>query len=488
MARNIIYTNTGLLDLKTGVFTPWSARAVDTRDAREKFIDSRILLAPPTRAKTRSSRYIEFLRTREYANKFPNGQENVYNINIPGIQDVIRIPNLEDRNLRRQRWERFQRSNPTLPETLQWIPPLINKLDDAQDLLFTGLALAIPLLRILPRFFIGLFAPLVFANDALNLATCFLTLALGGNLGKAEVRSVQTRNMPVRNYLTKRPAQFFKKFPWLSFLLQAPQALQYLTGYGVTLGTVMAFMNEIVWAPIRLLQGARVYFVGPPPDDITGKAARYLSQPAAHNFHNQMFSFEDHALLAAADSIAIQVMAGATTKEMLQSRETTIATTPTVIYDPWNPASLDVAEEKGWNPSDPPGYPIPTTSAVPTYLEAISTINSELIRWTQDIAVGAPKSDLAQLMMLMHGDAGETFMEWVHDDPTDFIPQLSPEEDTIMRLIENGIFPRAALPPSDWILLNRRARQLSAAIGEENPSPDTLRRALNEIFGGSITI
>ncbi|KKN21897.1 hypothetical protein LCGC14_0920830 [marine sediment metagenome] len=487
MAGNLVFSNTGIIDLKTGTFTPWKERAPDARSARERFIDSVIPLGPAPRNLTRSSRYIAFLRSAEYAKRFPKGQENTYTINIPGIQDVVRIPSLEDKNLRFQRWLRFQNSKPTLPEPLQWIPPLINKLDDAQDLLFTGLALAIPLLRILPKFFLGLLTPLVFLNDALNLATCLLVLGIGGNLRKAAVRTEFQRNVHWQTYAVQRPAQFFKKFPWLGFLIQAPQALQYLTGYGVTLGTVMGFLTDLMWAPVRLAQGSRVTFVGPPPDDITGKAARYLSQPATHNLHNQMYSFDDHLLLTAADSVALQVMTAAVSKNLLASREDVIAAQPVTIYDPWNPTSLEVAEDFGWNPSDPPGYPIPTSTGEPSMLEAIATINNGLIPWVATMKTSAPQTLLGQFWMEMVGDAGETFMEWIHDSPTDYRVEFAPEVDLILALIENGIFPRAQLPPQDWIILNKRAREIAASKGQDNLTPDTLNQALNDVLGGSIT-
>lgn len=108
--------------------------------------------------------------TRDYLDRLRDVQETgAYTIDIPGLTDFIRIPALENEELKFQRWVRFKTQESVLPEPLRWIPGLINKLDDAQDLLFTFLVLARPLLKRLPaRFLPGLGWVLLF-NDLLNL-------------------------------------------------------------------------------------------------------------------------------------------------------------------------------------------------------------------------------------------------------------------------------------------------------------------------------
>jgi hypothetical protein len=108
----------------------------------------------------------DFERLRDFEANPPD-----YTINIPGITDILRIPGLETKELRRERFLRMKTSVPALPRVLQWIPPLINKLDDAQDLLFTGLALAWPILRLLGRPFLGPLGILLTVSDLLNLGT-----------------------------------------------------------------------------------------------------------------------------------------------------------------------------------------------------------------------------------------------------------------------------------------------------------------------------
>jgi hypothetical protein len=91
-----------------------------------------------------------------------------YTINVPGISDVLRIPGLDSKDLRRERYQRWQSSRSPLPEALRPLVKIITKLDDAQDLLFTALALVTPLLRRIGLRFIPFLGWALTLNDILN--------------------------------------------------------------------------------------------------------------------------------------------------------------------------------------------------------------------------------------------------------------------------------------------------------------------------------
>lgn len=122
--------------------------------------------ATPEKAAACQRRLTEYNRQTTFETNPPD-----FTINIPGITDILRLPGLETKDLRRERFQRMKTSVPALPRVLQWIPPLINKLDDAQDLLFTALALAWPILRLLGRPFLGPLGILLTISDLLNLGT-----------------------------------------------------------------------------------------------------------------------------------------------------------------------------------------------------------------------------------------------------------------------------------------------------------------------------
>jgi len=103
----------------------------------------------------------------------PGGQAgpDPFTIDIPGLQDIIKVKDWESKDLRRERYERFKSARSAVPQSLQWIPPLLTKLDNAQDMLFTGLALAIPLIKRLPARLIPGIGLLLTINDIINLFT-----------------------------------------------------------------------------------------------------------------------------------------------------------------------------------------------------------------------------------------------------------------------------------------------------------------------------
>lgn len=91
-----------------------------------------------------------------------------FTVNIPGISDVLRIPGLDTEATRRQRYQRWLASRSPVPEVLQPLTRILTKIDDAQDLLFTALALAVPLLKRIGLRFIPFLGWALTVNDILN--------------------------------------------------------------------------------------------------------------------------------------------------------------------------------------------------------------------------------------------------------------------------------------------------------------------------------
>jgi len=99
------------------------------------------------------------------------GRDQPFTLNLPGLTDFIKFPGLESKALRRERFERFKASRSALPGFLQWIPPLLTKLDNAQDMLFTGLAIGVQLLKWIGFRSIPGLGWALLANDLLNAFT-----------------------------------------------------------------------------------------------------------------------------------------------------------------------------------------------------------------------------------------------------------------------------------------------------------------------------
>lgn len=105
-------------------------------------------------------------RNSAFVGSRSSGEE--FTVNIPGISDVLRIPGLDTPEIRRQRYQRWLASRSPVPEVLQPLTRILNKLDDAQDLLFTALALAVPILKRIGLRMIPFLGWALTVNDILN--------------------------------------------------------------------------------------------------------------------------------------------------------------------------------------------------------------------------------------------------------------------------------------------------------------------------------
>lgn len=116
-----------------------------------------------------------------------------YTVKIPGFDDIVKTGASSNAEEKKDKVNRFKLENSALPDFLKWAPPLLNKLDDAQDILQTGLLLAWPILKkasglvyqgtmrvaagsipivrsVAPRI-LGPLGILLTVNDLLNMAT-----------------------------------------------------------------------------------------------------------------------------------------------------------------------------------------------------------------------------------------------------------------------------------------------------------------------------
>jgi hypothetical protein len=95
-----------------------------------------------------------------------------FTVQVPTISDIIKWPGFSDtKEVKRARAQRMRAANSAVPQSLRWLPPILTMIDNAQDMIFTGLALAWPLVKtIFPRL-LGLWGVMLTVNDILNTFT-----------------------------------------------------------------------------------------------------------------------------------------------------------------------------------------------------------------------------------------------------------------------------------------------------------------------------
>lgn len=109
---------------------------------------------------------------RRAVNPFsPAAGDDRSTIAIPGLSDILRIPGIDSPATRRERMQRFRAGKSPTPEFLQPFVKLLNKLDDAQDLLYTALVIGVWVAKFFGARMIPGLGWLLAINDLLNAGT-----------------------------------------------------------------------------------------------------------------------------------------------------------------------------------------------------------------------------------------------------------------------------------------------------------------------------
>jgi len=186
----------------------------------------------------------------------------------------------EERRERYERYKKWRDESPAPSWYKDYIVPAITTLDDIQDVVATGAAVA-RLAAIVPGpwqpFIAGAAAALSGASLLLDVPTALLSLAGGplglkkliedGKFGKELAGMAKEgdwkgaakklfKDPKLQKALKEKGLKRLKKaLPGVGDLLQAGQALETLTGRGLVLGPLMGRMSDLWWGAIDKLKG-----------------------------------------------------------------------------------------------------------------------------------------------------------------------------------------------------------------------------------------
>ena len=427
--------------------------------------------------------------TRAYADSVRNRGGDSYTINVPGIQDVVRIPAMESEDLKFQRWLRYKNTRNPAPGYAQAAAKILNYIDDAQDLLFTALALAWPLLRKLPKRFLPGLGWILTVNDILNLMTCLLGEAARPGMTKPECFETLHLLRGGRLNLLARAQNFTKRFPWLAFLFQAPQALQTVTGwilggpgYGILPGPIMGLISDLFWGGLQSAAGNRVQINAPPPADLGSKSARLLSQPAYHHAAHQAFSLEDHLMLDAALSIATQVVALLPMTEDIPDRAELLRVSQIAEYTPWTESSMTVALSEGWTPDLESRDPVSPDLGTPTYEQIMRQLTLDWYSVELALSREWAGATLGTINSMLIYESGDRIFSWLNGDVPMWDPVFSDAEKTFARQFEHQTFAPADITAPGLAEYLTAAFQRAEARGANAVSQSDLAITLSEFF------
>ncbi len=370
-------------------------------------------------------------------------RDKVYRIQITGMSGFVSVP--AEKKLTPEVKDiiikRYMAKYSPVPNKLQWIPGVINQIDDAQDLLSVALTLGKPLLRRLPGRFIPYVGWALLANDILNLGTAVLSIALNGrpgkNIGRNIIRYLGGNRFKKATIVQK----WLSTTNWLGFALQAGQVSTTLTGYGLKLGPVMGMITDFTWGAVRKLQGAQVRIQGPPPDDFLFKAARFLAQNSLEMQYRDTLAEEHHLTLLAANNIATNALREATTSGILETRAPILQSTQVAVFEPWDDDTRYVLQQNGI-PWDGPLRPCTTfPSNTPTYLQYISRGAAQTLNYETYRRAYNGTTEQATVMQTIYNEAGSNVFDLMGGKDDNLEDEWGPENNTVQACIEFGVYP-----------------------------------------------
>jgi len=281
-----------------------------------------------------------------------------------------------------------------------------------------------------------------------------------------------------------RVAEFVAKFPLKSFLLQAPQVTADIWGTGIQLGSIMGAMADGIYAAGRALTGASVTVRGPPPSDAVSKALNYLGSPMLHHAAGGFFSYEDHWLLLAADVVAMTLVMDNLSPAVFEERGVALLDVPVVMQEPWHPATRAVLSGLGWSPGVDYRSVLDEGEHRTTYRELIVNYAARFPKYLEEIRVDFPASSSATVYANVLAEITERVLTWGTGQESIGKDVFEPEEYTLARMFEAGVFP----PPDgdgdmlDWYI--QRALEIGRAGGHDLPARGDLILAAREVWGG----
>lgn len=281
--------------------------------------------------------------------KLRKQNEKAYTIDIPGLSDIFRlpIPLLDNPELKRARIMRMMTKKSPVPETIQWVPPVINKIDDAQDILTTALWLAKPLIRRLPTRIIPYVGWALLVNDIMNIITWTLATSMTPGMTKPDMYKKVKNYKLSKRYGALRVEEFLRPSGWkrkIGDLLQAAQVPQSIIGIGIALGAIMGTLSDSTWAMYQVARGKKVVIRLPPKEDPIGKALRYIGQTPQQQFMQDILTQEDHELIVAAQNVSMGIVLSSGLKFNDERCDYILDQQfPTMI--PWEKSSIEALED-----------------------------------------------------------------------------------------------------------------------------------------------
>lgn len=364
-----------------------------------------------------------------------------YTITVPGIQDIIRIPPLESTDLKRERIRRWKAARSPLPQTLDWIPQAINRLDDLQDELITALILG----RWLAPRLLGRFLPYVgwalLASDILNVTNAILSTFTGGATSKVNFYRTMLNTLGGRSAAVARAEGFLARdIPWFGFAVQGAQVLRTFTGWGLQLGGIMGMISDATWGSIRAAQGGQLRIIGPPPSDPVSKATQVLSYSSLLPWMAGIYNPTEALIDILGTHAAANIATNDGTATLDQQRLVDLAGLTIPSREIWSQSSIDALQAEGFDLNAPATLPLPFAPNTATYGGAFRAGGGAGGTWEEDLKGTLGDTGAAHAANVITNGTSEMFWD-VYAGAGGVTKNLTPFERLVGIAIHKNVWP-----------------------------------------------
>jgi hypothetical protein len=410
-----------------------------------------------------------------------------YTISIPQWDDIIKIRpdyTLSEAELKKKKRERYIRikQSPS-PPAQQKLTQILTYIDDTEDILSTALWLGrFAIRRIAPRF-IPVVGWALLATDVMTLAQKMFSILPAGRAAKRGLGEVLDGNSYTKRSRIRSVERFMRRKAGIGVFLEAAQAMETITGFGLSLGGIMGVLTDSVWGAIRSFQGAKVKIRKGRTGSLVEKALMYNFVGAGMAFLPEVLSKEENTRIILASEMAVDEIVANIDPGLDLFRQEMAESQVMPQMVPWDPLTREMLQEDGIDPDrdETPMYAEEDEvitigefgdrgwDATPSYLNYMKESYGETLEGT--------------FTSMSTIDRTTKVMSWISQETNPFINVPTWDEKVLHASVERGIFPPTNASPKQFSAWVTATGDIAFARGHTTAWKGDLVDGMKRIFG-----
>jgi hypothetical protein len=366
-----------------------------------------------------------------------------YTVTIPDLDDFVRLPRTHQQDLiyKRDLIRRLKETKSPVPEPLKWLIPVITQIDNCQDIAIT----AYPIVKFIAKKYAPKAVPYLgwglLAMDAANLANAALSFPLGGRMPKRALFSGAREASHLTASLRYGVPPYLRSVNAVAYWLQAAQAAQSITGYGLVLGQGMGTLSDGTWGAIKAATGQDVVIKLPHPSSLTEKSEMVLMGQAELLYGTAGLTKDEIIKIAFGNMVASLVIMEYESNKRFENRVPELFPNIYPAQETWNAITREALSLEGINPDGPPTHNLPPSIRKHTFEDTMTIAASKELTWEKEILEKVPESDTRTAVIQSLRTANSAIWDFINKKPDSMTFVPGAEFKIMAKAVEYGVFP-----------------------------------------------